>query len=97
MSQDTQDQDIKAELTSPDLNEKDMKLCDEDNDEALVENTAIANELLSDEELVSVSGGANLELNDLSYQEDISHLTKSGATILEPGPTFPAPPSPESL
>ena len=67
---------------------KDKELHHED--EGLMEE-AIA-DLLSNEDLVNVSGGENEEASDLNRQEVVYRLSEKGTNILEPGPTFPAPP-----
>jgi hypothetical protein len=92
MSQNRQNENPNSSSLAQDSNRKNDKSQHED--ESFMENEAIA-EPLSNEELVNVSGGANEEASDLSHQEAMYRLVEKRPSLLEPGPTFPAPPCSE--
>ncbi len=92
MSQNCQNEYPNSSSLAQDSNRKNGEFHSED--ESFMENEAIA-EPLSDEELVNVSGGANEEDGDLSHQQAMYPLVEKRPSLLEPGPTFPAPPRSE--
>ena len=92
MSQNYQDQSPNQKQLSQEINSKDNESRCED--EAAMENEAIAEEL-STEELTSISGGVNEERSDLSNQDFAHHPLSRETNPFEPGTTFPVPPRPE--
>jgi hypothetical protein len=92
MSQNRQNECLNSSSFAQDFNRKNDESHYED--EAFMENEAIA-EPLSNEELVNVSGGATEEVSDVSHQEVRYRLVEKRSSLLEPGPTFPAPPRSE--
>jgi len=92
MSQNHQDEYPNSSSLAQDSNRKNDESHSED--EAFMGNKAIA-EPLSNKELANVSGGVNEEASDLSHQEAIYRLVEKRPSLLEPGPTFPAPPRSE--
>lgn len=92
MSQNYQDQSPDQKQLSQGINSKNNEFYRED--EAAIENEAIAEEL-STEELTSISGGVNEERNELSNRNFAHHPLSRETNPIEPSTTFPVPPRPE--
>ncbi len=93
MSQKHQDKYLNKKQPPDDTERKDDGSRREN--EESIENEALAEAPLSDEELADVSGGANQDFSYLSHPEVPSRAVGTGTNIFEPGPTFPAPSRPE--
>ncbi len=91
MSQQHPDKGLNEGRPSQDIEREDDSSNNEE--EASIENEVVDEELLSNEELTDVSGGVNENSSHSLPQEVSYHAVGMGTNPLEPGPTFPAPPS----